>query len=159
MVDPGTVDSGTRDVLDALYRRWLFEVWAGDLAAAEEILAPGFAGHWPNLEVRGPAEAAEQVRRSHAYFTGVRTALDAGPVIGPDPDQDPGRRRPGDGMVAAGWTFSGAYRGGLPGATAEPGTEVSFRGHDVFRARDGRFTEYWVVSDVMGLMTALGAVG
>lgn len=95
--------------------------------------------------MHGPAEAAEQVRRSHAYFTGVRTTLDVGPVVG-------------DGMVAAGWSFHGSYRGGIPGATAEPGTPVSFSGQDIFRAEDGRFAEYWVVSDALGLMTALGAV-
>ncbi|MFA1543623.1 ester cyclase [Actinomadura monticuli] len=134
------------DALDGLYRRWLFEVWAGDPAVAREILAPGFTGHWPDLEVHGPDEAAEQVRRSHAYFADVRTTLDAGPVVG-------------DGMVAAAWSFHGAYRGGIPGATAAPGTRVSFRGQDLFRARDGRFTEYWVVSDALGMMTALGALG
>ncbi|MEO3824308.1 ester cyclase [Actinomadura sp. B10D3] len=133
------------DALDALYRRWLFEVWGGDHAAAAEILTPGFTGHWPNLEVHGPAEAAEQVRRSHAYFTDVRVTLDVGPVVG-------------GGMVAAGWSFHGSYRGGIPGATAEPGTPVSFSGQDIFRAEDGRFAEYWVVSDALGLMTALGAV-
>ncbi|XRQ15203.1 ester cyclase [Actinomadura welshii] len=137
------------DELDELYRRWLFEVWHGDFAVAEQILTPDFTGHWPNLEVHGPAEAAEQVRRSHEFFTGVRTTLDVGPVVS----------AAGDGMVAAGWTFHGAYRGGIPGATAEPGTAVAFRGHDIFRARDGRFAEYWVVSDVMGMMTALGALG
>ncbi|MEU5993722.1 ester cyclase [Spirillospora sp. NPDC047418] len=137
------------DPLDALYRRWLFEVWQGDYAVAGEILAPGFTGHWPDLEVHGPAEAAAQVRRSHGYFTDVRTTLDAGPVVS----------AAGDGMVAAAWSFHGSYRGGIPGATAAPGTRVSFRGQDVFRAEDGRFAEYWVVSDALGLMTALGALG
>ena len=33
------------DPLDALYRRWLFEVWQGDYAVAGEILSPGFTGH------------------------------------------------------------------------------------------------------------------
>lgn len=146
------------DPLDALYRRWLFEVWQGDFAAAGDILAPGFTGHWPDLEVHGPAEAAEQVRRSHAYFTDVSTALDAGPVIGPAPGS-PAGSSPGDGMVAAAWSFHGSYRDGIPGATAAPGTRVSFRGHDLFRAEGGRFTEYWVVSDALGLMTALGALG
>lgn len=134
------------DPLEELYRRWLFEVWNGDFAVAEQILTPDFTGHWPNLEVRGPAQAADQVRRSQEYFTDAGTVLEVGPVVG-------------DGMVAAGWSFHGAYRGGIPGATAEPGTRVSFRGQDIFRARDGRFAEYWVVSDVMGLMTALGAAG
>ncbi|MGP4028189.1 ester cyclase [Actinomadura sp. 3N407] len=134
------------DTLEELYRRWLFEVWGGDFDVAAQILTPDFTGHWPNLEVHGPQEAADQVRRSHEYFTGVRTALDAGPVVG-------------DGMVAAAWSFHGAYRGGVPGATAAPGTPVSFRGQDIFRARDRRFAEYWVVSDALGLMTALGALG
>jgi hypothetical protein len=146
------------DPLDALYRRWLFEVWQGDYAVAGEILAPGFTGHWPGLEVRGPDQAAEQVRRSHEYFTDIGTALDAGPVIGPVPGSPQGAS-PGDGMVAAAWTFHGSYQGGIPGATAEPGTRVSFRGQDLFRAEDGRFAEYWVVSDALGLMTALGALG
>ncbi|WP_030174474.1 ester cyclase [Spirillospora albida] len=134
------------DTLDTLYRRWLFKVWQGGPDVAEEILTPGFVGHWPGIEVHGPREAAEQVRRSHEYFTDVRTSLDAGPVIA-------------DGMVAAGWTFHGSYRGGVPGATAEPGTRVAFRGHDIFRAEGDRFAEYWVVSDVMGMMTQLGALG
>lgn len=134
------------DTLNRLYRRWLFEVWNGDFAVTGQILTPGFTGHWPNLEVHGPAEAADQVRRSHACFTGVRTTLDVGPVVG-------------DGMIAAGWSFHGVYSGGVPGATAEPGTPVSFGGQDIFRAEDGRFAEYWVVSDAMGLMTALGALG
>jgi hypothetical protein len=151
------------DALDELYRRWLFEVWTGDLAVAGQILTPDFVGHWPGLEVHGPAEAADQVRLSHEYFADVRTTLDVGPVVGPVPG-GPGGGRDGAGteragMVAAGWTFHGTYRGGVPGATAEPGTAVSFRGHDIFRARDGRFAEYWVVSDVMGMMTALGAIG
>ncbi|WP_067806382.1 ester cyclase [Actinomadura formosensis] len=132
--------------LDALYRRWLFQVWNGDYAVAEEILAPGFTGHWPDLQVHGPAGAIEQVRRSREYFGDVSTTLDVGPVVG-------------DGMVAAGWSFHGSYRGGIAGATAAPGTRVSFSGHDIFRAEGGRFTEYWVVSDALGLMTALGAVG
>ncbi|MFG2089449.1 MULTISPECIES: ester cyclase [unclassified Spirillospora] len=138
------------DALEELYRRWLFEVWNGDFDVAARILTPDFTGHWPNLEVHGPEEAVDQVRRSHAYFTGVRTTLDVGPVVQGVAD---------DGMVAAAWTFHGAYRGGIPGATAAPGTPVSFRGQDIFRARDGRFAEYWVVSDALGLMTALGALG
>ncbi|TDC60465.1 hypothetical protein E1200_30410 [Actinomadura sp. GC306] len=151
------------DALDELYRRWLFEVWTGDVDVAGQILTADFVGHWPSLRVHGPAEAAEQVRRSHEYFTDVRTTLDVGPVVGPVAGPAPGEAGGGGtggaGMVAAGWTFHGTYRGGVPGATAEPGTAVSFRGQDIFRARDGRFAEYWVVSDVMGMMTALGAVG
>ncbi|MFC9974571.1 ester cyclase [Spirillospora sp. NPDC127200] len=133
------------DTLETLYRRWLFELWHGDFEVAEQILAPGFTGHWPGLEVHGPDGAVEQVRRSHQMFDDIRTTLDLAPVIG-------------DGMIAARWTFHGAYRGGVPGATAPPGTPVSFTGHDIFRAEGDRLAEYWVVSDALGMMNALGAL-
>ncbi|MER7504251.1 ester cyclase [Nonomuraea pusilla] len=128
-----------------LYRRWLGEVWQGDLDVLGELLAPGFVGHWPDRDVRGLDETAEQIRQSFALFGDVRTAVDVGPVVDGD-------------TVAARWTFTGAYRGGLPGATAPPGTKVSFSGMDIMRAEDGRFAEYWVVSDALGLMTRLGAL-
>ncbi|MFK8843725.1 ester cyclase [Streptomyces sp. Ac-502] len=60
--------------------------------------------------------------------------------------------------MGARWTFHGTYCGGIPGATAPAGTPISFAGQDIFRAADGRFTEYWVVSDGLGMMSALGAV-
>ncbi|GAB3125141.1 hypothetical protein GCM10027160_47310 [Streptomyces calidiresistens] len=130
---------------ESLYRRWLFDLWRGDLAVAEDILAPDFRGHWPDLDVHGPDEAVEQIRRTRELFSDIDTTLDAGPVLGAD-------------MVAARWTFHGTYRGGVPGATAPAGTRVSFVGQDLFRVAGDRLAEYWVVSDVMGLMTSLGAV-
>ncbi|MEU4205385.1 ester cyclase [Streptomyces sp. NPDC039022] len=133
------------DTLAALYRRWLRDLWHGDFSAAEEIFAPGIVGHWPAFDVHGPQGMADQVRQSYDYFDDIKVTLDVGPVVG-------------DGLVAAHWTFHGTYRGGIPGATAPAGTRISFAGQDIFRAADGRFTEYWVVSDGLGMMTALGAV-
>lgn len=131
--------------IETLYRRWLFDLWHGDFAVADEILAPDALGHWPGREVHGPDGFVEQVRQSHAFFDDIRNTLDVGPVVG-------------DGMVAARWTFHGTYREGIPGATAAPGTPIAFTGQDIFRVRDGRLAEYWVVSDALGLMTALGAI-
>ncbi|MEU5883211.1 ester cyclase [Spirillospora sp. NPDC047279] len=130
---------------ERLYRRWLFDLWQGDFAVADEIIAPDAVGHWPSVEVRGPAEFADQVRQSHAMFGDITTELTAGPVLG-------------NGMIAAGWTLYGSYKGGIPGATAEPGTRVGLRGQDIFRIKDGRLAEYWVVSDGLGMMQALGAL-
>jgi predicted ester cyclase len=131
----------------ALYRRWLLELWGGDLQVAGEILAPGFVGHWPDQDVHGPDGAAEAVRAGRAPFEDVRLALDAGPVVDGD-------------TVAGRWTFHGAYLGGLPGATAPAGTRVAFSGMDMLRIdpASGKFAEYWVVSDTLGLMTQLGAI-
>ncbi|MCC9740031.1 ester cyclase [Streptomyces sp. MNU89] len=134
------------DHLEQLYRHWLQDLWGGDYDLAPEILTPGFTGHWPDREVHGPDGAVEAIRRSHALFGDINTTLDVGPVIDGD-------------RLAARWTFHGTYRGGIPGTTAPPGTRISFTGHDIFRAEGRRFAEYWVVSDVLGMMTRLGAVG
>ncbi|HEU5025679.1 MAG TPA: ester cyclase [Spirillospora sp.] len=128
-----------------LYRRWLFDAWSGDYGVLDEILTPGFAGHWPRMDVHGPDGAAEQIRQSRAYFSDIENTLDAGPLVDGD-------------LVAARWTFHGSYQGGIPGTTAEPGTRISFAGHDLFRMEDGRFAEYWPVSDALGMMQSLGAL-
>ncbi|GAA1527180.1 hypothetical protein GCM10009678_05930 [Actinomadura kijaniata] len=128
-----------------LYRRWLFELWPGDYPVAKEIFTPGFVGRWPSLEVRGPQGVVEQIRRSHGFFADIENTLDVGPIVDGD-------------LVAARWTFHGTYRDGIPGATAAPGTRVAFSGQDIFRVEGDRFAEYWVVSDALGMMRALGAL-
>ncbi|MBF6330225.1 ester cyclase [Nocardia transvalensis] len=126
-----------------LYRRWLFELWYGDYAVADQILTPDVVGHWPAREVHGPQEVAEQIRQSHEMFSDIENTLDVGPIIDGD-------------LCAARWTFHGSYRGGIPGATVAPGTRISFSGHDIFRVENGRFAEYWPISDAMGMMQQLG---
>ncbi|MCM6776357.1 ester cyclase [Nocardia sp. CDC159] len=129
--------------IDTLYRRWLFDLWSGDFDIATDICTPDFVGHWPSREVHGPHEAADQVRQSHALFSDIENILDVGPIVAGE-------------FCAARWTFHGSYRGGIPGATAPVGTRVAFSGHDIFRVGQGRFVEYWVMSDGMGLMSQLG---
>jgi predicted ester cyclase len=128
-----------------LYRRWLGELWQGDLDVLPQLCAEDFQGHWPDRNVRGLGEVAEQIGQTFALFADVRTELIVGPLVDGD-------------TVAAHWTFSGAYRGGIPGTSTAPGTRVEFVGTDILRAAGGRFVEYWVVSDMFGLMTRLGAL-
>ncbi|MGI5422354.1 ester cyclase [Actinomadura luteofluorescens] len=130
-------------MIGALYERWLLEMWAGDFGLARELVTPDFVGHWPGHDVHGADELIDVLRQGHAPFEGVTVTLDVGPIV--DGDQ-----------VAARWTFGGRYKGGVPGATAPEGTDVSFEGHDVLRAEGGRFAEYWVISDVRALDRALG---
>ncbi|HEX2312793.1 MAG TPA: ester cyclase [Thermomonospora sp.] len=129
----------------ALYRRWLGEVWRGDLDVLPELCAPDIVGHWPDADVTGVPALAERIGQTFTMFGDISTSLDVGPVVD-------GNR------VAAYWTFTGAYLGGIPNATATPGTTVSFTGADFMRVTADRFTEYWVVSDALGLMTRLGAL-
>lgn len=139
------MDESEKDAIKALYRRWLFELWHGAFSVAEEILAPDFVGHWPHFDVHGPNEMLGQIRRSHDYFSDIEIDLDVGPIVEND-------------LLAARWTLHGAYQEGIPGAAAPPGTRIAMSGMDVFRASRGRFAEYWVVSDGLGLMAALGAL-
>ncbi|MFI7615184.1 ester cyclase [Nonomuraea terrae] len=126
-----------------LYRRWLLELWNGDFDLAYELVTPDFTGHWPGMDVSGPGGLVEALRQGHEPFTDVTVTLDVGPIVDGD-------------LVSARWTFGGAYRGGVPGATVAEGTRIAFSGHDILRVRDGRFAEYWVISDGQTFSRQLG---
>ncbi|KAB8189404.1 hypothetical protein FH608_040130 [Nonomuraea phyllanthi] len=126
-----------------LYRRWLLEMWNGDFDLARDLVTPGFVGHWPGMDVHGPDGLIEALRMGFQPFDDVKVTLDVGPVV--------------DGEhVAARWTFSGTYKGGLPGASAAAGTRVAFSGHDLLRVEGDRFAEYWVISDAQTFNRQLG---
>jgi predicted ester cyclase len=139
-----------------LYERYLTDLWRDDAPVerlAAELVTPGFVVHQARTdgtqsEARsGPEALAALVAESLALFSDVEVTVEAGPVT--------------DGtMIAARWRFTGSYRGGgIPGATAEPGTPVAFSGHDLFRIQDGRLAEYWTSSDGLHLMAQLGLGG
>jgi predicted SnoaL-like aldol condensation-catalyzing enzyme len=109
--------------VSGLYERWLLELWHGDLAVAEEIVAEDFAGHWPDREVQGRAGLVEVIRETRAMFTSLRFELALGPFA--------------DGDVLVGrWTGTGVT----------PDGEQRLLGNDILRVADGRIAEYWVAS-------------
>ncbi len=134
-----------------LYSQWL-EVWNGNLALAQEIIAPGFvihqvgaAGPLDPAEFRGPTGLAKLVGMGRGPFADLRFTVEVGPIV--------------DGaMMAARWTGRGTYRGGIPGATAPAGTPISFGGNDLLRVEAGKLVEYWVSSDGLYLMAQLGVI-
>jgi predicted ester cyclase len=138
--------------LRQLYRRWIMELWNGDLAVAGELVTDDFVIHQARVDdaaseqVRGPEAVVQMVRQGHAPFDDLTFQIEVGPVVEGN-------------MVAARWVGRGRYREGIPGATAPAGTPVAFGGIDLFRVRDGRFAEYWVSSDGLELMAQLGALG
>jgi hypothetical protein len=115
--------------LRLLYRRWMLELWNGDLAVAGELVTDDFVVHQARVdgagseEARGPEAVLRMVREGHAPFDGLAFEFEVGPVVEGD-------------MVAARWLGRGRYRGGMPGATAPAGTPVAFGGIDLLRARD-----------------------
>ena len=138
--------------LRRLYRRWMLELWNGDLAVATELVTDDFVIHQARAdgagsdERRGPEAVVQLVRDGHAPFDGLTFEIEVGPVVEGD-------------LVAARWAGRGRYRGGMPGATAAAGTPVAFGGIDLLRARGDRFAEYWVSSDGLALMGQLRALG
>ncbi|HET6550772.1 MAG TPA: nuclear transport factor 2 family protein [Solirubrobacter sp.] len=106
-----------------LYERWLLELWHGDYAVADEILAPDFVGRWPDREVAGRDALVDLIRDTRAMFSSLEFRLELGPIAAGD-------------LVAARWTGVGRTDEG----------EMPLLGHDILRVADGRFTHYWVAS-------------
>ncbi|WP_037307287.1 ester cyclase [Amycolatopsis orientalis] len=136
--------------LRELYARWS-ELWRGDFSHAEDILDPAFVVHQARPDgsdseaTTGPARLLPEIEQTRAAFGDISISVDLGPIVDGD-------------LVSARWTMRATYAGGLPGATAPAGTEVAFSGHDILRAADGRFVEYWTCTDVLDGLTQLGAI-
>ena len=130
------------------YEQWLLGMWhapddelddrAADLADDDLVVHNG--RHV--LDVRGPQALARVVRSARGFYDDTHVTLDVGPVVDGE-------------LVAARWTFTGSYAGGLPGATAPTGTHVTLVGMDVMRVVDGRIVEYWALSVAADMMDQL----
>jgi predicted ester cyclase len=134
-----------------LYTRWM-AMWNGDLDAADEIFAADCVAHpaptttgEPPL-YRGPDEMRRFVEQGRAIFREVTFRSLEEPIVEGD-------------RLACRWLGEGTYGGGMPGATAAPGTPISFGGIDVWRLENGKVAGYWVASDGLHLMAQLGAGG
>lgn len=131
-----------------LYQRWM-DMWNGDLDAAREIFAddciahptPSNTGEPPVY--RGPSEMRQFVEMGRAVFGEVTFRAEDDLIVEAN-------------RLAARWIVQGKYHGGVPGATAEPGTPITFRGIDVWRLEDGKVAEYWVSSDGLHFGAQLG---
>ena len=137
-----------RDHASQLYQRWM-DMWNGDFDAAEEIFVddcvahPAPQGTGEPLVFRGPGEMRRFVEMGRAIFRDVTFRTVDDPIV-------EGNR------LACRWVAEGTFSGGMPGATAEPGTPITFRGIDVWRIESGKVVEYWVSSDGLHLMAQLG---
>ena len=137
----------SRDTALALWQRW-GELWNGDLSQAEQILASGLTVHAAMVGVDGAA--VQGARGVAGWVALLRKALgepaftlQVGPII--------------DGNLLCGrWHLQGQYAGGMPGATAAPGSRVDFTGTDILRIEGGLLAEYWLNSDVHVMAAQLG---
>ncbi len=92
------------DANKQLYRRWLLELWNGNLTVTDQIVTPDFVGSWPGRPglVHGPKELAEIIRMSRDILLDMTFAIEVGPVAEGD-------------LVAARWIGHGSYKGGHAG--------------------------------------------
>ena len=103
----------------ALYRRWISELWAGKAVAAD-LVSDDFVGHWPNRDVKGPAELQAIVDETRNMLADLRFVIEV------EPFADGGR-------LAARWIGTGSTRDG----------PARFTGNDILRFDGARFVEYW----------------
>jgi SnoaL-like domain len=103
----------------ALYERWINELWAGQPVAAD-LVSDDFIGHWPDRDVRGPAELQAIIEETRNMLADLTFAIEIGPLVDGD-------------MVAGRWVGTGR----------SDDRPVSFTGNDILRMDGDRFAEYW----------------
>jgi predicted ester cyclase/uncharacterized protein YndB with AHSA1/START domain len=128
----------------AVYRRWFEEVVSGgDLALADELLAPGYRLHFPGmpgpLDGEGHKALVEQFRA--AFPDWEETVED---VVAE-----------GDRVVIR-VTGRGTHEGEFQGL-APTGRRVSATGIGIGRMASGRIAEAWAAYDALGLLAQLGS--
>ena len=136
-----------RDTAQSLWQGWV-ELWNGDLPQAEQILAADLA---VNAAIVGVDGAAVQGARGVAGWVAMLRKALGEPVftvqVGPIIDGN---------LICGRWHLRGQYAGGMPGATAAPGSPVDFTGTDILRIEGGLLAEYWLNSDVHVMAAQLG---
>ena len=131
--------------LEAMYRRWLAEVWGqGRTDVAGELMAEDLIDHNPYpgqpAGLDGHHWAVAMVRRA---FPDLRFTAD---VVVSDGE-----------FVVGRWTMTGTNTGtfdlfGLP----PTGRPVTMTGQEIFRARDGKLAEVWHQEDAPEMLRQLG---
>lgn len=147
----GNTDSTTtasdRDAANELVTSWV-AMWNGDVAIAEEIISEDNRVHAAMFD-GGDGSAAGGVSGMKDLVTQMRSlmsdlvfSIEVGPIVDGD-------------HVVVRWAATGHYGGGIPGAGAPVGTEVTFHGTDILRVTNDQVVEYWFNADTLDLMTQL----
>jgi predicted ester cyclase len=125
-------------------RRYVAEVLnSGNLAAIDQIMAPGYVGHVPGFPPSDREGDKQLIAMFHRAFPDLRFTLE---------DQI----AEGDRVVHR-LSVVGTHRGEFMGIPPT-GRRVSVTGVNINRFADGRVVEAWGFMDMLGLMQQLGAV-
>jgi predicted ester cyclase len=131
----------------ALVRRFIQEAtMARNLAVIDELCAPDFVDHGAAPEAR---DGLAVVKRVISFFR----------IVMPDPQWTHERMiAEGDLVVVHGvreGTWQGAAFRGVP---TPKGKRIAVEQVHIFRVRDGKIAERWVVRDDLGMMKQLGVL-
>jgi steroid delta-isomerase-like uncharacterized protein len=131
----------------ALARRFHLDIFQhGNLAVADEIIAPDFVIHAPGL----PPEAQRGPEGVKHYATLLRTGY-------PDLQVTHEETLPAGDKVVIRWIASGTQTGALMGIPPT-GKRMLVSGIDIFRLADGKLVELWQNWDQLGMLQQLGVV-
>lgn len=132
----------------AIARRFFEEIWnRGNLAAADELLAPHVVLHipgQPEADIMGLA--AYKVR----VITYLRTAF-------PDLQSTIEEMVAEEDKVAVRWTWRATHRGEFWGI-APTGKQIAYEGISILRLADGKIVDDRFQADMLGLMQQFGAI-
>lgn len=127
-----------RSLIDGLFTK-------GELSAVDTYLATDFVNHDP------PFGAAADRDGMRSVAATIRAAF-------PDWHSDLHMLIGEGDIVVERFTASGTHQGELMGA-APTGRNVSLKGINIFRLREGRVVEWWSRFDELGLFRQLGLAG
>ena len=135
------------DAATALVGSWL-GLWNGDYDIAATIISEDNRVHAAMLD-GGDGSAANGISGMKDFVAQTRSissdlvfSIDVGPLVDGD-------------HVVVRWIATGHYGGGLPGAGAPVGTEVTITGTDILRVSGNQIVEYWLNADTLALMAQL----
>jgi steroid delta-isomerase-like uncharacterized protein len=129
-----------------LVRRLVKEVWSkGNLAVADQIVAPNYVNHDPAAPM--PEPGREGLKKHVAAY---RTAF-------PDLTLTVDDALAEGNKVTIRWSARGTHKGELMGI-APTGKQVTMTGISVVRITSGKVAEAWVTWDALGMLQQLGAI-
>ena len=136
-----------REAATALVDSWI-ALWNGNYDIAKTIISESNRVHAAMLDggdgsaVAGVSGMTDFVGQTRSISADLVFSIDVGPLVD------------GDHIVVR-WIATGHYGGGLPGAGAPVGTEVTISGTDILRISSNQIVEYWLNADTLALMTQL----
>ena len=134
----------TTDQNKAIARRWSEELWSrGNLAVADEIIAPGYERHDPGdpFPARGPADVKRIVQMLRSMLPDFHVEVES--VIAE-----------GD-FVVSRYTATATDTVGYMGMPAT-GKAIRTQAIQIFRFSNGKIVESWAARDDLGTLKQLG---